>query len=357
MREIKILCSSDWHLDSPFEGLSASKAGLRRNEQSELLETFVQLARQERVDLVLLGGDLLSSRCSCYETGETLVRALRGIDAPVFIAPGESDAYTPRCPYACLRLSENVHVFTDSEITCAELPELGVRVFGAAHTGNTAPTLDGFCAVKADGFYNLLCLYGEYGLEMSGIDFASLGGRHSASGLKKVGDTWYSYSGCPQGRSFEECGERYVSIVRLSENGCSAEQHSLGGRQYKTLEVDVTGREPLIALHTSIPDDTLSDIYRIVLTGECAAAPDLNALHASLAELFFDVKLVDRTKLSHSIWDKAQEDTLRGIFLRKLREKYDNTDDLREKEMIGRAARWGLSALDNGKEVAAHENK
>lgn len=357
MRELKILCTSDWHLDSPFEGLSASKARLRRDEQAELLEELVQLADRERVDIVLFSGDILSSRCSYYETGETLVRALRGIRVPVFISPGESDFYTARCPYAGLRLPDSVHVFSKSEIECVELAEIGARVFGGAYTESAVPSLDSFFAGRYDGFSNILCLYGEYGLEMSGIDFASLGGRHAASGLKKVGDTWYSYPGSPQGRGFDECGERSVSIITLDDKSCSIHQHCIASRQYKTLEVDVTGKEPLIALHTSVPDDTLSDIYRIVLTGECAAAPDLNALRASLAELFFDIELIDRTHLPQSVWDKAQENSLRGVFLRKLREKYDSTDNDGEKEKIERAARWGLSALDNGNEVAVHEDK
>ena len=76
MRKLKILHAADLHLDSPFEGLSAGKAAIRRKEQRELLARLADLAVTERVDLVLLAGDLLDSGNTFYETGEELIRAL-----------------------------------------------------------------------------------------------------------------------------------------------------------------------------------------------------------------------------------------------------------------------------------------
>ena len=97
-RTLKILHSADLHLDSPFEGLSAGKAAMRRGEQRELLGRLAALARQEDVDLVLLAGDLLDSDNSYFETGEELVRWLGAMGAPVFIAPGNHDRYTSQSP-------------------------------------------------------------------------------------------------------------------------------------------------------------------------------------------------------------------------------------------------------------------
>ena len=69
MSKLRILHSADLHLDSPFEGLSAGKAAIRRGEQRELLSALATLARRERADLVLLAGDLLDSDNTYYETG------------------------------------------------------------------------------------------------------------------------------------------------------------------------------------------------------------------------------------------------------------------------------------------------
>ena len=91
MSELKILHAADLHLDSAFEALPAGKAQLRRTEQRGLLSRLAQLAQDEQVQLVLLSGDLLDSDASYYETGEELCRCLAGMNAPVFIAPGNHD--------------------------------------------------------------------------------------------------------------------------------------------------------------------------------------------------------------------------------------------------------------------------
>ena len=51
------------------------------------------------------------------------------------------------------------------------------------------------------------------------------------------------------------------------------------------------------------------------------------------------------------------DDTLRGLFLKKLRAKYDAARDDEQRRRIEQAARWGLAALDNMEEVAKHEDQ
>ena len=370
MRKIKILHAADLHLDSPFEGLPAGKAAIRRGEQRALLQRLAELAASEQVDLVLLSGDLLDSGNAYFETGEELIRSLGRIAAPVFISPGNHDYYTPKSPYARLKLPENVHVFTENAVQCVELPGLPARVYGAAFTDSRSEALlADFQAPRTEGIYNLLCLHGEVGvresvydpvsereLSRSGLDYAAFGHVHMASGLKKAGDTWYAWPGCPEGRGFDETGEKTVYLVELEGGECRLRTAVIASRRYERLQVDVTGSDALLAIHTMLPDDTVRDVYRIVLTGEAEETPDLKRLHDSLAELFFELQLRDETRLRRDVWDSAGEDTLRGLFLAKLRARYDKTKDEAERLRIEQAARWGLAALDNAEEVARHEN-
>ena len=371
MSNLRILHSADLHLDSPFEGLSAGKAAIRRGEQRELLRALGALARREKADIVLLAGDLLDSDNTYYETGEELVKCLGQIPAPVFIAPGNHDYYSAKSPYARLKLPENVHVFTQNAIEAVELPELGARVYGAAFTEKrSGALLRGFRAEKQGGVWNLLCIHGEVGvkdsaynpisqqeLAESGMDYVALGHIHKASGLQKAGDTWYSWPGCPEGRGFDETGEKTVSLVELAEEGCRMETFPIASRRYEVMKVDVTGSDPLLAIHTQLPDETVSDIYRIVLTGEMEQSPDLNRLYSTLAELFFELQLRDETRLRRSVWEHAGEDTLRGLFLMKLKKRYDAAGSEEQRLAIEQAARWGLAALDNREEVAKHEDQ
>ncbi len=368
---LKILHAADLHLDSPFEALPAGKAAIRRAEQRRLLGALAELAAAEEVDLVLLSGDLLDSNSSYFETGEELVACLRRMAVPVFIAPGNHDPYVPGSPYARLRMPENVHVFTENALRSVVLPELNARVYGAAFTGRSSPALlTDFRAADEPGVWKLLCLHGEFGnplssydpvteeeLAASGLSYAALGHIHTASGLRKAGDTWFAWPGCPEGRGFDECGEKTVNLVTLDDaGGCELKTASVSARRYAILPVDVTGADPLLAVITQLPDDTVRDVYRIVLTGETESAPDLRKLYANLSEMFFELQLRDETRLRRSVWESAGEDSLRGIFLKKLRQRYDGAADDEERKQIEQAARWGLAALNNAEEVVQHED-
>ena len=372
MSSLKILHAADLHLDSAFEALPAGKAQLRRAEQRELMARLEKLARDEQVQLVLLAGDLMDSDASYYETGEVLCRCLAGMNAPVFIAPGNHDFYSPRSPWARLKLPGNVHLFTENAIRGIQLSSVGVRVYGAAFVEKrSGPLLRGFKAERKAGMKNILVLHGELGarpdapydpiteaeLAASGMDYAALGHIHKASGLKRAGSTWYSWPGCPEGRGFDETGEKTVNLVTLSDDGgCTLETRCIAQRRYEDLTVDVTGADPLLAIHTLLPDESVRDIYRITLTGEVDERPDLEHLHANLAELFFELRLCDETKPRRSLWEKAGDDTLRGLFLKKLKEKYDAATDEASRRAVERAARWGLAALDNREEAVRHED-
>ena len=371
MKKLRILHTADLHMDSPFEALSAVKASVRRGEQRDLLGRIAALANDQQADLVLFSGDLLDSDNTFYETGEVLIRALRQIRVPVFIAPGNHDFYSERSPYARLKLPENIHIFSENEISCVDCSVLGFRVYGAAFTDRRSrPLLRGFRAERQEGVYNILCLHGEVGVRDSiydpiseedlaqcGMDYAALGHVHKTSGLCRAGATWYSWPGCPEGRGFDETGEKTVNLIELDGESCTLQTLSVASRRYETLEVDVSEADPLLAVHTQLPDETVRDIYRVVLRGETDAPPDLRRLYENLSEFFFELQLRDETRLRRSVWERSGDDSLRGLFLLKLRERYDaaKTDD--ERLHIEQAARWGLAAIDNREEVVRHDDQ
>lgn len=369
MAKIKILHAADLHLDSPFQALSSAKAAIRRGEQRELLGRLSELAITEQVDVILLSGDLLDSGSPYTETAQEFIRHLGSISVPVFIAPGNHDFYSPRCPYARYKFPDNVHIFRKNSIEMVSLP--GMNVYGAAFTGiESQGLLCGFHAEREDGKLNLMCIHGELctgesrynpitenEIAGSGMDYVALGHTHKASGLKKAGGVYYSWPGCTEGRGFDECGDKYVNIIELENGSCELRQTSIASRRYQILRLDLSETDALTAVHNQLPDDTVADIYRIVFTGETDSAPDLRRLHANLSELFFELQLRDETRLRRSLWENAGDDTLRGLFLAKLKAKYDASSNAAERLKIEQAARWGLAAIDNMEEPVCHGDK
>lgn len=369
MRKIKILHAADLHLDSPFEGLPEGKAAQRRQEQRELLGKIAEIVQTQEIQLVLLSGDLLDSDSAYAETGEELLSALRTMSVPVFIAPGNHDCYTAGSPYAKLDFPGNVHIFRRNEMECVELPELGVRVWGAAFTDKySAGLLEGFCAEKAEDTLDVMCIHGDVNpasrynpiteeqIAASNMNYIALGHTHLESGLRKSGKTYYAWPGCPEGRGFDETGDKHIYIVGIVDDETRIMPVSVAGRRYEILPVELEGREPMTAIDEVINDDTSRDIYRIILRGETEEAPDISNLRIALESRFYSLQLRDETHLVKDIWEKAGEDSLRGIFLAKLKEAYNKAYNETEREKIMQAVRWGLAALDKREEVIRHDD-
>jgi len=357
---VKILHAADLHMDSPFDALPPEKALLRRREQREMLMSLARLVNDRGVSVVLLAGDLFDSTVSYHETGETLIKALSMMRAHVFIAPGNHDFLCERSPYTYLHFPENVHIFTSPSVKCVELPELGCRVWGAGmNAPQTPPLLHGFFAPDS-AMTDIMVLHGDmtggpYGpvteddIAQSMLDYLALGHVHAFSGIKKAGRTFYSYCGCPEGRGFDETGEKGVVIGTVDKSGCDLEFVPLGGREYRIIHVDVTGAEDIFAAVEAKIPQAERDICRIVLKGEYSGKADTAALAQMLESRFFHADVRDETVLPRDIWASAGDDSLTGLFVSRMRAKYDAAG-AEEKRVIELAVKYGLSALENREE-------
>lgn len=361
MKTIKIIHAADLHLDSAFEALGAAKAAQRRAEQRQMLLKIFSLVEEKGAQLLLLAGDTFDYSNHAYaETLELLRSCLKNCPARVFVSPGNHDSWRASSPWATGNFSENVHIFSSGCISRVELPELGLRIYGSAFTDSIAPPpLRGFRAEKAQGIFNIGLFHGDtrspdsrYGaitqsdIAESGLDYLALGHVHNRSELCRSGGTWWAYPGCTEGRGFDECGEKGVYYVELSEEGCTAEFIPTCQRQYRVLDIDIGGD-----ILSQLPPDTERDICRLILRGECLRSPDLRALEEQLSPRFFALQIKDATRLTRDIWEGSAADSLRGLFLRKMRKKYDRAADEAQRQQIIRATRWGLAALEDGEAV------
>lgn len=354
---IKFLHAADLHLDSPFAALSPERAAQRRKEQRAAVMELAELANAQGCGLVLLAGDLFDSDNAYPETLEALACAFETCAAQIVIAPGNHDYAADGSAYRTEKWPENVHIFTKNTVECFEFPALGCRVYGAAFTSAYASNLLAGFTAERDGKRNLMVLHGDVTnpqspynyisraeIAGSGLDYLALGHVHAASGLLHEGQTAYAWPGCTMGRGFDELGEKGVYIGTLDESGCSLEFCPLSGRKYALLRV-AAGDDALAAVLAALPENTREDIYRIVLTGE-AEKPGLTELWKALEGRFFSLSLRDETTPKVELWACTGEDTLKGIFLRELRQRYDAAATPEEKRQIAEAARLGLAAME-----------
>ena len=362
---LKLIHGADFHLDSPFSGLPPRQAAQRRREQRDLLERLARLAAERGADLVLLSGDLLDSRQTYRETAQALSGALGEIPCPVLIAPGNHDPYGVKSLYAALDWPDNVHIFSTSELTPVEFPELRCAAWGSAFVSphREDDPLAGFHAQAPEGWVKLAVLHGEVegagnyapisrtSIAGSGLDYLALGHIHQCSGLQREGEAFWAYPGCPEGRGFDETGDKGVLYVEAEPGRCQVEFVPLCRRRYQIIPADVTGAEDLSALlEAALPQSLREDVCRLVLTGVREEGDwDLKRLEARLAPRCWVLTLQDRTQVGRAVWERMEEDGLTGLFLREMAARCRAEP---ENETLQLAVRFGLAALENGEDLA-----
>lgn len=362
---LTFLHAADFHLDSPFHALPPDQAAERRQEQRQLLSRLADTARQAEVQLIFLAGDLFDGQRARPETVQALYQVLEELEAEVFLAPGNHDPYSPASPYGKFTWPDHVHIFTTPAPQRVELPQLGAVVYGGAFTSpyRMDGPLEGFHA-QEEGVAAFGCFHGDlssvhsrYGpirqeeIAASGLNYLALGHSHSASGLQRAGKTYYAWPGCPEGRGFDETGDKGVYLGQLRNGWVTLDFVPLARRRYLTPSLDITGRDPTQALEAFIHTARPEDILRISLTGarDPDNEPDLTALTALASGYFYSASLYDNTTLSQALWARMEEDTLTGLFLRNMARRLQEAAPS-ERPLLERAVRFGLAALEGREE-------
>ena len=357
---MKLLHAADLHLDSAFAGLPEEKAALCRQESRDILRRLVDWANDHAADVMLLAGDLFDSDRLYSQTARTLAMTLGRFRGRIFLAPGNHDFYAPGSGYSAVDWPENVHIFTSRTPQTVLLPEWNASVTGAAFTA--AEEWEPFAGAAFAGSEEAIRLGVVHGEVTRGeskyraispveigktdLTYLALGHVHRYGGVQRAGTTAYAYPGCLPGRGFDETGDKGFLFGDVTAEGTDLEFIPFARRRYQSVTADVTDRDPAEAVRQALEGDCGQDICRVLLTGARREGFSLPVLEEELAGLCASLTLTDETYPEEDVWARCGEDSLRGLFLQDLRERYDAADGERKKQIL-QAARFGLAALDN----------
>lgn len=317
---LRILHSADWHLDSPFSGFSPEQRLFLRQQQRRLPGLIGDVLRRENCNLVLLAGDIFDGNPS-RESINLLQSTFREWAVPVLIAPGNHDFCGPGSIWTEEAWPDNVHIFTGG-LESVAFPELDCRIYGAGYQSmDCAGLLEGFRIGGAEE-YHVGLLHGDpltanspccpitaAQVRASGLNYLALGHIHKA-GTFRAGDTLCAWPGCPMGRGWDETGSKGVCVVTLDETA-EVKQVVLDTVRFYDHKAE-TGE-----LEDILPPVPNQDFYRITLIGYgSVAVDDLQRQYTHIPNL----QLIDRTEDAVDLWADAGEDTLRGVYFRRLRE-------------------------------------
>ncbi|MBE6047008.1 MAG: DNA repair exonuclease [Clostridium sp.] len=370
MKNIKIIHCADIHFDTPFKDVNEKQSKINKEELKEVFNSIIDLCKKKQVDVFLLAGDIFDNLTIDKETLRFLEKSFNNIrDTRVFISPGNHDPYMINSFYKLIKWPENVYIFS-KELECVYIEELNLNIWGAAFNDRYVyESMIKGCSHKSSGETNIMVIHGELNngtgneynpitieeIEKSGMDYVALGHRHNYSGIKRKGRTYYAYSGCPQGRGFDEMGEKGVIYAEISSDFSDFEFIKTSKRQYKEVNIDVSDLETHQELITHIKDmikkeDREKNFYKVILSGELSDEFSINekVIEDYLQNDFYFIKVIDKTKVRINFEEIVKGHSVRGIFVKKLLAKLEMSGSQEEREIIEQALKIGLNALADG---------
>jgi DNA repair exonuclease SbcCD nuclease subunit len=266
---MRFLHAADLHLDSPLRGLDryeGAPVDEVRGATRRAFENLVTTALSERVDLVVIGGDLYDGDWPDHNTGLFFVKGVTQLaeaGIPVAIVRGNHDAASKLTK--SLRVPRNVHLLADTKPETVVLDGIGVAVHGQSFI--TPAVLDDLASAypaPIPDCFNIGLLHtslnGRPGhdnyapttldvLRGKGYDYWALGHIHAAEIVLR--EPWVVYPGNTQGRDIRESGAKGCSLVSV-ENGVVLD--------HRAIALDVMRWDKLLLDITALPDlDSLLD--------------------------------------------------------------------------------------------------
>ncbi len=347
---MKIIHCADIHLDAPMTGFhDPKKAEERRNE---LLLTFVRMVRyaaKNDVRLILIAGDLFDGERIRASTLDIVLQCITGnpkIDFLYTTGNHEKDAFI-----RSLRgVPENLKLFTGGK-KIYRYEEEGMRIAVSSPVSPEELELD-----PAD--LNLVLWHGEIQLprwKNRNIDYLALGHYHSMQEGSLGYRGRYCYSGCLEGRGFDESGEKGFIRLDLTDGVIDPVFIKAARRVIHEVPVDVTGAQDTPELDRRIGQALKEegapeiDLVKVVLEGKTSPEADLNLTY--LAEKYsgdyYAFRLTDRNvEPEIPAASPGRDISLRGEFIR-LVSAAQYSDE--EKSAVIRA---GIAALE-GRRIEA----
>ncbi|WP_160678529.1 DNA repair exonuclease [Clostridium sp. C8-1-8] len=379
MNKIKILHCSDLHFDTPFSDLPIDVSEQRKEELQETFSSVIELANKEGVDAVLLAGDIFDNLRVRKSTLDFLRRRFESIpNVDIFISPGNHDPVNSRSFYKMIEWPSNVHIF-DSGFSSYVIKDKNVVVYGAGFTTNyikKSMLMDFKILEEHKNFIKLMVLHGEVAasnslneynpitvedIGNSSMNYIALGHKHQFSEIKRSRDTLYAYCGCPEGRGFDELGQKGIIIGEIGEGYSDLRFVPMNKRSYNIQNINVaniTNYEDIKirVLEAINKESREKDLYKIVLTGEIEEEfnLDIEILTNKLSEYFYFVKVEDSTKIKLNVNEVTVENSIKGIFAKKLIEKLGSCEE-EEKDIYELALKFGIQSLSEG-EIVIDDN-
>ena len=360
---MKFVHIADMHFDSPFVNLSSKEnlGDLRRLEQRKALKKIIEHIKENKIEYLFISGDLYEHKYVKKSTIEYINKLFKEIpETKIMIAPGNHDPKIKNSYYNRYEWSENVTIF-NSKIEKVQLPDIDIYGYGFDDFYCTNSGIENLKIENKDKI-NILIIHGtldgasleekQYNsmskkmLEEKGFDYIALGHIHKSN--YNDGEVQnIIYPGSIISLGFDELGEHGIIEGNLEKEKLELKFIPIDEEEFIEILVDVTeiySNEELIEKINSL-EIKENQYVKIILTGNRNFEIKTYEL-LKIIENDRIIKIKDKTKIAYNLDKIINETTLKGLFIKQMKEKLENTSNENERKIIEKAIEIGLDALE-----------
>ncbi len=347
---MKFIHCADLHLDSKLESnIGKEKAKERRNEILLTFERIVHFAAEEEVSAILIAGDLFDTKNIAAKARNLVWDLITSHPQIDFLyLKGNHDWKTNFLD------SREIPVnFKGFGLDWQEYQYGDVSIFGKETMEDDANYAS---LITEPSRVNIVMLHGQEvrsnikddaglialpALRNRNIDYLALGHIHTYKKETLDERGIYCYSGCPEGRGFDECGEKGIVLIEVKEGKVSEHFVPMATRTLHEVKVDITGQETatdiLRAVDKAVAYIPAKDMVKVVLTGYYTvdAEKDFNYFNQAMEGRFYFLKWKDSSRLSIDYREYENMVSLKGEFVRTVMNGKETEEEKEQMILLG----------------------
>lgn len=361
---MKFVHIADMHFDSPFVNLSdkGELGDLRRLEQRKVFKKVIEYIKENNIGYLFISGDLYEQKYIKKSTIEYINKLFKEIpQTRVFIAPGNHDPFIKNSYYNQFDWNENVEIF-NSSIKKIETDEADIYGYGFDDYYCTDCGIEN-TTIENKERTNILVVHGtidgasiedkQYNsmskniLKQKEFDYIAMGHIHKLDYNTEEGQR-IAYPSSPISLGFDELGEHGMLVGEVEKGKINLEFIPLDEEKFVEIELDITeinSKEDLIEKINNLEIEE-NQYVKIILIGNRNF--EINTYEViKLITNNRIIKIKNKTKIAYDLEKMSNNNTLKGLFVKKMLEKLNN-ESIKEEErkIIENAIEIGLDALE-----------
>lgn len=357
---MKFIHIADMHLDAGFNNLSRIDrlSEQRRLEQRKIIKDIINYIKENNIECLFIAGDLYEQEYIRKSSIEYINKLFSEIpNVHIFISPGNHDPFIKNSFYNTFEWSENVHIFKN-DIEKIELEDVDIYGYGFGDYYCRQDVVENI-EIEDKSKLNVLLVHGsvdggndeyrEYNpmsskkLKTLGFDYIALGHIHKKS-YNDEKNQRIVYPGSTISFGFDEPGEHGMIVGDLDKKGLDLEFIKLDTREYEECELDISDCLSNEDIIENIEEINLNEnnLYKISLIGNRNFTIDIKDIEKLITKKNI-IKIKDNTKIAYNIDEIVLKNDIKGIFTRKVVEKYKA--GVIDKETMEMVIELGLEVL------------